>query len=115
MPSQPGCAGLVQAKAARVFADRRKMTGGLALVLYPKKHDNLGIGEGGLEVVGDLDTEIGEPMWHQRGGTAEGDGGAHLCEGMDVGACDAAEKNIAQDDDLAALEAAEVLLHGERV
>ena len=91
------------------------MAAGLALVLDAQEHDDLGVGEGGLEVVRDLHAQVGEPVRHERGRADERDGGAHLGERVDVGAGDAAEENVAEDDDLAALQAAEVLLHRERV
>ncbi|OQB92153.1 MAG: hypothetical protein BWX86_01884 [Verrucomicrobia bacterium ADurb.Bin122] len=84
-------------------------------MLDAQEHDDLGIGERGFQVVGDRHAHGGEVLRHERRGADERDGGAHFRERVDVGAGDAAEENIAEDDDLAAAHVAEVLLHGERV
>ena len=91
------------------------MAARLALVLDAQEHHDLGVGEGGLEVVRDLHAVVGEPVGHEGGGPDQRDGGAHLREGMDVGTGDAAEEDVAEDHDLAAVELAEVLLHREGV
>ena len=112
---EPGGAGLVEAEHAGVFAERGKVAGGLALVLDAQEHDDLGVGERGLEVVRDLHAEGGEPVRHEGGGADERDVGLELGERPDVGAGDAAEEDVAEDHDLAALQRAEVLLHREGV
>ena len=56
-----------------------------------------------------------KPCGHQGRGPDQRDGGAHLRQGVDVRARDAAEEDVAQDRDLAALQGAQVLLHREGV
>ena len=91
------------------------MAARLPLVLDAEEHNDLGIREGAAEVVGNFDAEIGEPMGHQRRRADEGDGGAELGEGVDVGAGDAAEQNVAEDDNFSAFQRAEVLEHREGI
>jgi len=112
---EPGGAGLVEAEHARVLAERGEVAARLALVLDAQEHHHLGVGQGGLEVVRDLHTEVGEPVGYEGGGPDQRDGGAHLREGVDVGAGDAAEQDVAEDHDLAAVQLPKVLLHRERV
>ena len=112
---QPGGPGLVESEHTRVLAKRREVAGGLALVLNAEEHDDLGVGERRFEVVRHLDPEVGEPMRHEGRRADQGDVRLKLGERPDVGAGDAAEKNVAQDDDLAALQRAEMLGHRERV
>src|SRR6185369_4595273 len=96
----PAGTGVVEAEHAGVFADGREMADALALVLDAEEHDDVGVGEGGAEVVRDLDAHRLEPVRHEGGGAHDGDVGAELGEGVDVGAGDAAEKDVAEDNDL---------------
>lgn len=91
------------------------MAARLALVLDAEEHHDLGVGEGAAEVVGNLDAEISEPVRHEGRRADESDGGAELGEGVDVGTGDAAEKNVAKNDNFSALQRAEVFEHRERV
>ncbi len=91
------------------------MGGSLALVLDAEEHDGFGVGERGFEIVGDFGAEGGEIFGDERGRADEGDFRAEFPKCPDIGAGDAAEKDIAEDGDLASGEIAEVLAHGEAI
>ena len=112
---QPSCTSLIETKRAGVFTEGRKVAARLAFVLDAEEHHDLGIGEGGLQFVRDLRAEGGKPVRHEGGGADERDGGAEFHEGVDVGACDAAEEDVAEDDDLAAPDRSEVFQHGKGI
>ncbi len=111
----PFRAGLIQTKHARVFADGREVPGSLALVLNAEQHDHIGIGEGGAQVVRDFHVERFEPPRYERGWSDDRHISPELGERVDVGTRDAAEENIAEDDNLAAFQTAEFLLHREHI
>ena len=53
-------------------------------MLYSQKHDGVLVGEGGLEVVGDLYAESLELFGDEGGGAYQGDFRAELGHGPDV-------------------------------
>src|SRR5262249_23181434 len=91
-----------------VLADRRDPRLLHALVLHAQGVDDVGPGQL-VERVADLAAERLDAARDQRRRAGERDPGAHLLEGHDVAARDAAVQDVADDPDVQAVEAAEAL------
>jgi hypothetical protein len=84
-------------------------------VLDAQEVDDVGVGDGFGDVVGDAAAHLFEDFWDEGGGAAEGDFGAEFGEGPDVGAGDAAVEDVAEDGDVEAFDFAPLLANGEDV
>ena len=91
------------------------MTTRLAFVLDPKEHHDFGIGESAAQIMRHLHVQFSEVVGHQGRWTDERHVGAHFRQRMNVGAGDPAEEDVAKNHDFPAAQAAEMLLHRERI
>jgi hypothetical protein len=105
----------VEAVEADVFVEAGEHGLALAFVLDAQEVDDVGVGEGFLDLVGDAATHLFEDARDEGGGTAQGDAGAEFEEGPDVRAGDAAVEDVAEDGDVEAGDAAFLLEDGEGV
>ena len=105
----------VDSEEPGVFAEAGEIAALLAFELDAEQVDDVGVGEGVLEVVADADADLLEFARDERGRSGEGDVRAELDEAPDVAARDAAVEDVAHDDHVQALDAAFLLADGEDV
>lgn len=112
---QPGHAGAVEAELGPVFTDAGEHAVALPLVLDAKEIHHVGVTKGLPHIPADAAAEPLKDARDQRGRSAEGDLGAQLVEGPDVGAGHPAEQDVANDGDLEPLETFPLLPDGEDI
>ncbi len=88
-----------------------------ALGLHAQNHDHVGAGEGffDLRLAADIGRETFQLARDPHGRTAERDARAKFAEEMNIGARDARMKDVAENCDIEAVEAAFAIADGERV
>ena len=84
-------------------------------MLNSQEVDDIGIGQRVVHVVSHAAAHLLKDTRHQCAWAAEGDVGAELAQGPNVGSRDAAVKNVAEDGDVQAGKLAFLLADGEHV
>jgi len=111
-------AGHVQAEEGDVFAHGGEKAALLALVLMRRSMITSASGRTESRSCANLDAELREDVGHERGRPDQGDARAELGQRPDIGARDAAEEDVAADDDVEILplaSAGQPLAHGKGV